>query len=221
MEPKAWRKPTRLTIDYGEIDRDIFEKIAGKLKEEIRFLSGDSESTRNKLSNPFEFIDHSLKICSNLSSLWVSGGYDQKVQLQDLLFPGGILFDKQKENYRTEKVNSILELTHSFTQALKGNKKGQIKNFVDLPALVAPAGIEPASSESESEILSIEIRSHNTTTLSGADRNLKFYPRLNDSQHNFSSNLTNHTKYDIVKFGRSGHLQHQPPSLRLRRPRNP
>lgn len=127
---------------YGEIDRDIFEKIAGKLKEEIRFLSGNSEPSKNKLSNPSEFIDHSLKICSNLSDLWVSGEYDQKVQLQDLLFPGGILFDKQKENYRTEKVNSILELTHSFTQALKGNKKGQIKNFVDLPALVVPGRIE-------------------------------------------------------------------------------
>ena len=73
---------------------------------------------------------------SNLSSLWVSGGYDQKVQLQDLLFPGGILFDKQKENYRTEKINSVLELTHSFTQALKQNKNGQIKSYSDLPALV-------------------------------------------------------------------------------------
>lgn len=130
---------------YGEIDRDIFEKIAGKLKEEIRFLNGDSEPARNKLSNPSEFIDQSLKICSNLSSLWVSREYDQKVQLQDLLFPGGILFDKQKENYRTEKVNSILELTHSFTQALKGNEKGQIKNSIDLPALVVPPRIELGS----------------------------------------------------------------------------
>ena len=130
---------------YGEIDRDIFERIAGKLKEEIRLLSGDSEPHKNKLSNPSEFIDHSLEICSNLSSLWVSGGYDQKVQLQDLLFPGGILFDKQKENYRTEKVNSILELTHSFTQALKRNKKGQTKNFLDLPALVVSPRIELGS----------------------------------------------------------------------------
>ena len=126
---------------YGEIDRDIFEKVAGKLKQEIQSLSGDPEPSKNKLSNPSEFIDHSLEICSNLSSLWVSGGYDQKVQLQDLLFPGGILFDKQKENYRTEKVNSVLELTHSFTQTLKQNKNGQIKSYSDLPALVAPTGI--------------------------------------------------------------------------------
>ena len=49
--------------------------------------------------------------------------------------------------------------THSFTQALKGNKKRQIKNLIDQPDLVAPVGIEPTSSESESEILSIEIRS--------------------------------------------------------------
>ena len=71
--------------------------------------------------------------------------YDQKIQLQDLLFPVGILFDKQNENYRTDKVNSILKLTNSFTRALKGNKKGQIKNLIDLPAMVASTGIEPVS----------------------------------------------------------------------------
>jgi site-specific DNA recombinase len=106
-------------------------------------LTGNSGPSKNRLSNPADFIDHSLEICLNLSGLWVSSGYVQKVQLQDLLFPGGILFDKQKENYRTEKVNSVLELTHSFTQTLKGNKKGQTKNFLDLPALVDPTGIEP------------------------------------------------------------------------------
>ena len=41
---------------------------------------------------------------------------------------------------------------------------------------VAPVGIEPTSSESESEILSIEIRSHHLLQ----NRNLRFYPHPND-----------------------------------------
>src|SRR5882672_3762175 len=38
---------------YGEIDRDLFEKIAGKLKEDIRFLNGDSKpSKKNYRTHP-------------------------------------------------------------------------------------------------------------------------------------------------------------------------
>ncbi len=123
-------------------------KIAGQEGKNGSIFIYAKSYAREKYFRVFKsksFIDHSLKIYSNLSSLWVSGGYDQKVQLQDLLFPGGILFDKQKENYRTEKVNSILELTHSFTQALEGSKKGQTKTLIDLPALVVPPRIELGS----------------------------------------------------------------------------
>jgi hypothetical protein len=47
----------RLTIfTYGELDRDIFEKISGKIKEEIRVANGALADAKIKLSNPTEFI---------------------------------------------------------------------------------------------------------------------------------------------------------------------
>jgi hypothetical protein len=55
----------------------------------------------NELSNPALMIHHSLEIISNLSDFWLSGDYDNKRKLQELLFPGGILFDKQFNDYRT------------------------------------------------------------------------------------------------------------------------
>jgi site-specific DNA recombinase len=130
---------------YGEIDRNIFEKIGDKLKEEIRSLEAGFEEPKNKLSNPEKVIAQAVEICSNLSGLWVSGGYDQKVQLQNLLFPEGVLYDRGNDNYRTTKINLILELTHSFSNSSNENKKGQTKNKFDLPAWVTPVGIEPTS----------------------------------------------------------------------------
>ena len=143
---------------FGEIDRDLYLKVSEKLKAEIRVLDREMEDSKNQLSNPAKFIEHALKICSNLINLWLSAPYEQKVKLQELFFPGGIRFDREIEHYRTEKVNAILELTHYFSTTPKENKKGQIRKFPDLSGSVVPAGIEPASSESESEILSIVLR---------------------------------------------------------------
>jgi site-specific DNA recombinase len=86
---------------FGEIDRDIFEKVGGKLKQEIKSVNDDLKGLGIELSNPSLLVNQSLEIISNLSDFWVSGDYDNKRKLQELLFPGGILFDKQFNDYRT------------------------------------------------------------------------------------------------------------------------
>lgn len=130
---------------YGEIDRDIFERVSGKLRKEINNLSEQARKSSFELSNPHLLIDHSLEIIVNLSEFWVSGDFDSKRKLQEVLFPEGIIYDKQIGNYRTTKVNSILQLTHSISNKLEGNKNGQAKLSRDLSDWVVPTGIEPAS----------------------------------------------------------------------------
>jgi site-specific DNA recombinase len=98
-----------------------------------------------QLSSPSLLSDQPLEIISNLSEFWASGDYEHKRKLQELLFPGGILFDKQIDNYRTPNVNSILTLTRSLSNSINENKNGQIRNLSDLPGLVVPTGIEPVS----------------------------------------------------------------------------
>jgi site-specific DNA recombinase len=127
---------------FGQIDRDIFEKVGGKLKQEIKSITDELKGSENELSNPALLVDHSLEIIANLSDFWLSGDYDNKRNLQELLFPGGILFDKQFNNYRTPNVNSVLQLTHSISNDLTGNKNGQIKKISDLPGLVAGTRLE-------------------------------------------------------------------------------
>lgn len=75
---------------YGEIDRDIFEKVAGKLRKEIQATKDQLKESSFELSNPELMIDQSLEIITNLSDFWVSSDYDSKRKLQEVLFPGGL-----------------------------------------------------------------------------------------------------------------------------------
>ena len=134
---------------FGEIDREIFEKVGGKLKQETKSINDELKRSGIELSNPALLIDHSLEIISNLSDFWVSGDYDDKRKLQEVLFPGGVLFDKQSNNYRTLQTNCVLELTHSMSNDLVGNKNGQIKKISDLPALVAGTRLELVSASAD------------------------------------------------------------------------
>jgi site-specific DNA recombinase len=132
---------------FGEIDREIFEKVGSKLKQEIKAINDEVNRSGIELSNPALLIDHSLEIISNLSDFWVLSDYDDKRKLQEVLFPGGVLFEKQSNNYRTREVNTILQLTHSLSIDFGGNKNGQIKKISDLPGWVVRTGIEPVLPE--------------------------------------------------------------------------
>lgn len=125
---------------FGEINEEIFERISSKLKGEIASLQHELDKMKNKLSNPEKFIDQSLKICSNLSGLWVSADYNERIKLQELLFPEGIFYDRENGNYRTSKVNLILELTRSFTKDFREIKTGQSKSTFDLSRSVVRTG---------------------------------------------------------------------------------
>jgi site-specific DNA recombinase len=94
---------------FGEIDGEFFERVGEKLKQEIQSLTHELDKSGFQLSNPSLLIHQSLEIISNLSEFWASGDYDHTRRLQELLFPGGIVYDTQIDNYRTPNVNSILQ----------------------------------------------------------------------------------------------------------------
>ena len=58
-------------------------------------------------SNLEKAIKKALSIAENLSTAWVSADYDQKQKLQYLIFPDGILYDKEKHRVLTTKTNSL------------------------------------------------------------------------------------------------------------------
>ncbi len=123
---------------YGEIDKEIYDKVSLKLKQEMSGLSEALSQSQFNLSNPSSVIDHTLEMTSNLVNLWVSGNVTQRQDLQKLLFPVGIQYDRKIDHYRTSEVNPILLLTHSFSEGFEQNKTGQQEKLSLLSGLVAP-----------------------------------------------------------------------------------
>ena len=88
-------------------------------------------------------VSKCLTIAQNLSQAWVSAEYEQKQRLQKLVFPDGILYNKQKGLVRTPRVNSLFEAIAILSSDSSKNKKADSsKNrlrFNKVPEI----GIEP------------------------------------------------------------------------------
>jgi site-specific DNA recombinase len=130
---------------YGEIERDLHEKLSSKLRNEISSIQMELQKAEVKLSNPSELINKIVSMCCKLKSLWNDADAEDKKIIQDLFFPECVTYNGENDQYRTHNVNVVLELTSLLSEYYEQNKKREIKNIFDLPASVPSAGIEPAS----------------------------------------------------------------------------
>lgn len=128
----------------GEIDREIYEKVVGRFKQEKNTIEKECGDAKIKLSNLEKYIDFTLQIAGNLSKLWDFKDYNVKQHLQYLVFPKGVSYDKQNHVYRTPKVNSVFDSMAGTSKSWRENKSGQTNTNTDLSALVPEAGVEPA-----------------------------------------------------------------------------
>ena len=55
-----------------------------------------------------------------------------------MLFPDGIVYNRQKDKVQTSKINSVMELARCLSVSLSKNKKGQKADFANLSPLVTP-----------------------------------------------------------------------------------
>lgn len=73
-----------------------------------------------------------LVIAENVSEMWVSGEYDEKQKLQYLIFPEGILYNKEKDRVRTQRVNLLFAEVLLRLRDLEENKKGNPRTALNL-----------------------------------------------------------------------------------------
>jgi hypothetical protein len=67
-------------------------------------------------------VKKGLKIAKNIGQLWVSSDYDNKTKLQKPVFPKRIAYDKQKNRFRTPRVNTIFALIADLTSTSEQKK---------------------------------------------------------------------------------------------------
>ncbi len=128
---------------YGEIEREIFQKFSGELKAEEREIGVNLEKLSGPLSNHQMLLEKGLRMALSLSSSWTKGNAVNRRRLQALVFPEGVQYDREKEAYRTTRVNSVFGLAAEISQKMGQKERGKSSSETDFSLLVVRRGIEP------------------------------------------------------------------------------
>ena len=143
-EKKSLLEKVEQKFINDQISEEIYIKHAGQIKEEIVELSKESDTSAFNSSNFDNAVEKCLTIAENISQSWVTAKYEGKQQLQKLIFPEGILYNKQNGVVRTSRVNSLFAAIPLLAGDSSENKKADsLKNRLksnDVPR----TGFEPA-----------------------------------------------------------------------------
>jgi hypothetical protein len=86
-----------------------------------------------------------FSLASNINELWGLADYDRKTRLQSLIFPEGILYNKEKDRVRTIRTNYLFAQIPSLVRLLDDSKKNDRCKKGSNSHWVVPPGIEPGS----------------------------------------------------------------------------
>ena len=106
----------------GEIGEEVFNVTMSKLNDCLSEITQQLESITENLSNKKKYIDVVILMCCKLGSLWNEGNFHLRQNLQKLVFPDGVLFDKKIDGYRTENENAVFAIFRRFSDNYKNNK---------------------------------------------------------------------------------------------------
>jgi hypothetical protein len=73
--------------------------------------------------------------------LWTNQDYDQKLNIQKLLFPDGIRYIRKNNPYRTTRVNNIFAINNLFSEAYKPKNERGKTIIYDFPSEVELRGV--------------------------------------------------------------------------------
>ena len=142
-----------VTILYSCATPSIEENIKSALEKQVKLpvtevQVGDTVLV-NSLKDVRKFFTSELSHLENRGSFSVLIRTKQKRELQKLVLPSGIDFDKQNYSVQTDRINSIFSSIPLLSKDLDKIKSGEPINYDQFSARVSPAGFKPATAGAE------------------------------------------------------------------------
>ncbi len=106
----------------GELDKDIFKEYMLKYGSELMEAESELKGII-EVSNPDKAIEKLLELSYNLKLFWQVTAFETRQELQKLIFPEGLIFDKGLNDYRTSKINEMFLLLHTLSPTYKIENK--------------------------------------------------------------------------------------------------
>lgn len=129
------------------------KKIYIQANDELMEIKNQSDKFQKVSSNLKNALSRGLDLAENISQFWISADVYQKQKLQYLIFPKGMMYDKQNQRVLTFKVNSIFSEIAATARVLDEKTNGNLLKDCHSGSNVGLPGFEPRQTESKSVVL--------------------------------------------------------------------
>ena len=138
------QKLEKLQVRYGlgEISNEVYQTTLRHLNTEMAEIEKGLEDANQNLSNMSKFVNEAVVMSCKLGTLWNNGNFDSRQSLQKLIFPSGVLFDKENDGYRTENVNEVFEIFSRLSKSYGDEKIKAASEIIRLPLSVGKRRLE-------------------------------------------------------------------------------
>lgn len=124
----------------GIIDRPLFDKFNVKFNNEIVNLEKQLAKFGKGSSNLEKCLNLVIEFCRKPLLWWESARVGEKMILQNLIFPSGIIYEHKNDRVLTPRINSFFAPIPQLADVLRGKKNGDSTIFGAIPARVTSGG---------------------------------------------------------------------------------
>ena len=139
-------KKCKVSYGMGDIDEDVYAITVQTIQEKLAKIEIEIAKVKKNLSNLTSTVDEVVLTCCKLGSLWGDSELDLRQRIQNLLFPSGILWDKETGSYRTFDENRALLIIQRISDSYINEKEGEFKNSSSFLNLCARRDSNPHAS---------------------------------------------------------------------------
>ena len=125
-------KTTQLRFATGKIDEDTFNVAMSEQSNTRASLLAEIEKGSQKISNLDNRVEDVIVTCSNLGTLWDCSDLETRQQIQKLVFPDGIIWNKEKGCYLTIRENSVFSVFRKLSEIYGTKKEATSTEIVSL-----------------------------------------------------------------------------------------
>ena len=125
--------------------QNICEKQLEKLEAEKSQIEAELEEKSREILNLDNYITFGLALKDNMLKLWQLSNLSQKRHIQNLVFPDGLEWNKEKDDIEPLSKNEFLFVYGLKSDDYKEKKHGQTLNSEDLSAFAPEPGLEPGT----------------------------------------------------------------------------
>jgi DNA invertase Pin-like site-specific DNA recombinase len=125
-----------------KVPEDTYFRLRSKLGDQRTKIQEEISNLDIENSNLKTYFEWGMTISTKLATTWHSSDVPTKEKLQKLIFPEGVTYNREKEQFLTSKVNLVFAPIAALNSITGGDKQKQDGITTVLSNWVGPAGFE-------------------------------------------------------------------------------